>query len=101
MSSDGGEILWYGEPYFQSGTRKGTFCHKDCKKFASFGTFVNGMCSACNSIPKIDSFRLKLQRRSDSWGDSNEIDTSKKIFTYSNSEKPKSNLNAAGFKSFC
>lgn len=43
---------------------------------------MNGMCSACNSIPKIDSFRLKLQRRSDSRGDSNETDTSKTNFTY-------------------
>lgn len=82
MSSDGGEISWYGEPYFQSETINGTFRHKNCKRFASFGTFVNGMCSACNSIPKIDSFRLKLQRRSDSRGDSNETDTSKTNFTY-------------------
>ena len=43
---------------------------------------MNGMCSACNSIPKIDSFRLKLQRRSDSRSDSNETDTSKTNFTY-------------------
>ena len=43
---------------------------------------MNGMCSACNSIPKIDSFRLKLQRRGDSRGDSNETDTSKTNFTY-------------------
>lgn len=82
MSSDGGEISWYGEPYFQSETINGTFRHKNCKRFASFGTFLNGMCSACNSIPKIDSFRLKLQRRSDSRGDSNETDTSKTNFTY-------------------
>ena len=81
MSSDGGEILWYGEPYFQSGTKNGTFHHKYCKMFASFGTFVNGMCSACNSILKIDSFQLKLQIRSDSLGDSNETDTSKTNFT--------------------
>ena len=109
VSSDGGEILWYGEPYFQLETINGTFCHKDCKRFASFGTFVDGMCSACNSIPKIDSFWLKLQRRSDSRGDSDETDTSKTNFTYLprdqlllNSEKPKiSNLNAAGLKSFC
>ena len=74
--------MWYGEPYFQSETINGTFRHKNCKRFASFGTFVNGMCSACNSIPKIDSFRLKLQRRSDSRGDSNETDTSKTNFTY-------------------
>ena len=62
VSSDGGEILWYGEPYFQSGTITGTFRHRDCRRFGSIGTFVNSICSACHSIPKIDSFRLKLQR---------------------------------------
>jgi len=60
MPSTGDEILWYGEPYFQLKTVNGTFRHKDCKRFASFGTFVNCMCSACNSIPKIYSLRLKL-----------------------------------------
>ena len=43
---------------------------------------MNSMCSACNSIPKIDSFRLKLQRRSDSRDDLNEADTRKTNFAY-------------------
>ena len=43
---------------------------------------MNSMCSACNSIPKIDSFRLKLQRQSDSRGDFNETDTSKTNFIH-------------------
>lgn len=78
LSSDGGEILWYGEPFFQSGTITGTFCHRDCRRFASAGKFVNSICSACYSIPRIDSFRLKLQRRTDS----NVNDSSKTNFTY-------------------
>ena len=55
---------------FSVGNAKWNFLSQRLKRFASFGTFVNGMCSACNSIPKIDFFLLKLQRRSDSWGDS-------------------------------
>ena len=54
VSLDGGEILWYGEPFFQSGTITGTFRHRDCRRFASAGTFVNSICSACYSIPRID-----------------------------------------------
>lgn len=72
------EILWYGEPFFQSGTITGTFRHRDCRRFASAGTFVNSICSACYSIPRIDSFRLKLHRRTDS----NVSDSSKTNFTY-------------------
>ena len=60
VSSDNGEVLWYPEPYFKSGTVNGTFRHRDCKRV---GKFDGGVCSACKSIPKIDSFRLKLQRR--------------------------------------
>lgn len=78
VSPDGGEILWYGEPYFQSGTITGTFRHGDCRQFGSIGTFVNSICSACHSIPKIDSFRLKLQRHTDS----NVNDSSTTNFTY-------------------
>ena len=70
--------MWYGEPYFQSGTITGTFRHRDCRRFGSIGTFVNSICSACHSIPKIDSFRLKLQRRTDS----NVHDSSTTNFTY-------------------
>ena len=66
VSSDSGEILWYGELYFQSGTITGTFRHRDCRRFGSIGTFVNSICSACQSIPKIDSFRSKLQRHTNS-----------------------------------
>ncbi|CAH3193254.1 unnamed protein product [Porites evermanni] len=78
VSPDGGEILWYGEPYFQSGTITGSFRHGDCRRFGSIGTFVNSICSACHSIPKIDSFRLKLQRHTDS----NVNDSSTTNFTY-------------------
>lgn len=60
VSLDGGEILWYGEPFFQSGTITGTFRHQDCRRFVSAGTFVNSICSACYSIPRTDLFRLKF-----------------------------------------
>ena len=56
VSLDGGEILWYGEPFFQSGTKTGTFRHRDCRRFASAGTFLNSISSACYHIPRIDSF---------------------------------------------
>ena len=115
MSSDGGEILWYGEPHFQSGTITGTFRHKDCKRFGSIGSFVNSICSSCNSIPKTDSFRLRLQRRtesnvSDSTFKQNRTVVSRccliplicqEINCYKNLEKPKKNLNAVGIESLC
>lgn len=60
-STDAGEIVWYAEPHFRSGSIHGTFRHTDCKRFGE--SLSNHMCNLCASIPHIDTFRLKLQRR--------------------------------------
>lgn len=65
MSSDAGNSVWYGEPYFQSGSVKGTFRHVHCKRIVNKEHTSNGMCSACQGIPKINTFRMKLLRRNE------------------------------------
>ncbi|KAJ7387394.1 hypothetical protein OS493_004388 [Desmophyllum pertusum] len=65
VSSDAGNSLWYGEPYFQSGSVKGTFRHVHCKRIVNKEHTSNGMCSACQGIPKINTFRMKLLRRNE------------------------------------
>ena len=63
VSLEDGKLLWYAEPNFQRESLKGTFRHVNCKRIINKDSTSDGICVACKTIPKIDSFRLKLQRR--------------------------------------
>ena len=63
VSTANEEVEWFPEPFFQEGHVSGTFRHINCVRVGYVGTFVDGMCSKCSSIDKINTFRCKVWRR--------------------------------------
>ena len=63
VSTANDEVEWLPEPFFQEGHVSGTFRHINCVRVGYVGTFVDGMCSKCSSIDKINTFRCKVWRR--------------------------------------
>ena len=63
VSTANEEVEWFPEPFFQEGHVSGTFRHGNCVRVGYAGTFVDGMCSNCASIDKINTFRCKVWRR--------------------------------------
>lgn len=71
---DGGRTSWYPEPHHLF-TRvkdgnvekiKGTFRSSECFRIANASTYTNDMCSACASIPALQSFKKRILRRTES-----------------------------------
>ena len=47
---------------------KGTFRSSRCLRCAHVGTFRNDMCSACEGVPKLPSFKKRLLLRTEKLG---------------------------------
>ena len=65
---DNNNISWYPEPHYSfvkiykesSQEMTGTFRSSQCLRCADAGTFRNDMCSACEGVPKLPSFKKRL-----------------------------------------
>lgn len=53
---------------------KGTFRSSECFRVADAGTYTNDMCSACASIPALQSFKKRILRRTESCNSAGERD---------------------------
>ena len=53
---EGGDIIWWSEPFPEPGTLR----HKSCLRAADKGTFFNETCSYCRSIPSIPTFYKRV-----------------------------------------
>ena len=73
---DNGKISWYPEPHysfiriFKESSKEitGTFRSAQCLHCADSGTFKNDMCSACEGVPKLPSFKKRVLLRSEKAG---------------------------------
>ena len=69
-------ISWYPEPHYRfvrickesSKEMTGTFRSSECLRCADVGTFKNDMCSVCEGVPKLPSFKKRLLLRSERIG---------------------------------
>ena len=73
---DNSKISWYPEPHYRfvrickesSKEMTGTFRSPECLRCADVGTFKNDMCSVCEGVPKLPSFKKRLLLRSERIG---------------------------------
>ena len=69
-------IFWYPEPHYRfvrickesSKETTGTFRSSECLRCADVGTFKNDMCSACEAVPNLPSFKKRQLLRSERIG---------------------------------
>ena len=73
---DNSKISWYPESHYRfvrickesSKEMTGTFRSPECLRCADVGTFKNDMCSVCEGVPKLPSFKKRLLLRSERIG---------------------------------
>ena len=82
---DNSKISWYPEPHYRfvrickesSKEIMGIFRSSECLRCADMGTFKNDMCSACEGVPKLPSFKKRLVLRSERIGSDGKRNNSK------------------------
>ena len=82
---DNSKISWYPEPHYRfvrickesSKEMTGTFRSSECLRCADVGTFKNDMCSVCEGVPKLPSFKKRFLLRSERIGSDGKRNNSK------------------------